>query len=156
MILEIPDYDGIGVYKITHTVTGRIYIGSSVNCYERLKKHSKIPQNLKMSEDAEKGPFVAEIIKSFPDGCTNRELAAAEGYYCELYGAADGNNYNDNVHSRGFHNQRRGNIEDYVIPLNLPKGYKERITEVAKANGESVNAYIKRLIDADLGNQNAE
>ena len=36
------------------------------------------------------------------------------------------------------------------VNLTLPKGYKERITEVAKANGESVNAYIKRLIDADL------
>lgn len=42
------------------------------------------------------------------------------------------------------------------IELNLPKGYKERITAVAEANGESVNAYIKRLIDADLGNQAEE
>lgn len=42
------------------------------------------------------------------------------------------------------------------MELNLPKGYKERILEVAKARGESVNGYIKRLIDADLGNQGAE
>lgn len=42
------------------------------------------------------------------------------------------------------------------VNLTLPKGYKERIAVVAKANGESVNAYIKRLIDADLGNQAEE
>ena len=37
------------------------------------------------------------------------------------------------------------------IGLMLPKGYKERVTEYAKSNGESVNGYIKRLIDEDLG-----
>lgn len=34
----------------------------------------------------------------------------------------------------------------------VPKGYKERILEVAKARGESVNGYIKRLIDEDIDN----
>ena len=42
------------------------------------------------------------------------------------------------------------------INLTVPKGYKEQLAEVAKANGESVNGYIKRLIDADLGKQGAE
>lgn len=42
------------------------------------------------------------------------------------------------------------------VNLTLPKGYKEQLAEVAKANGESVNGYIKRLIDADLGNKGAE
>lgn len=37
------------------------------------------------------------------------------------------------------------------INLTVPKGYKDRISEAAKANGESVNGFIKRLIDAELG-----
>ncbi len=37
------------------------------------------------------------------------------------------------------------------IGLMLPKGYKDRVSEYAKANGESVNGYIKRLIDEDIG-----
>lgn len=36
------------------------------------------------------------------------------------------------------------------INLTVPKGRKETIQEVAQANGESVNAFINRLIDAEL------
>ena len=36
------------------------------------------------------------------------------------------------------------------VNLTLPKGYKDRISEIARQNGESVNGYIKRLIDADM------
>lgn len=42
------------------------------------------------------------------------------------------------------------------IELNLPKGYKERIADYAKAHGESVNGLVKRLIDAEIGNQAEE
>ena len=37
------------------------------------------------------------------------------------------------------------------INLTVPKGYKEIIQEAAKQNGESVNAYINRLIREGLG-----
>ena len=33
------------------------------------------------------------------------------------------------------------------INLTVPKGYKDRISEIAKANGESVNGFIKRAIE---------
>ena len=36
------------------------------------------------------------------------------------------------------------------INLTVPKGYKERISAVAGKTGESVNGYIKRLIDEDF------
>ena len=36
------------------------------------------------------------------------------------------------------------------INLTVPKGYKEIIQEAAKQNGESVNAYINRLIREGL------
>jgi hypothetical protein len=150
MILDIPKYDGIGVYKITHTITGGIYIGSSLNCYRRLNQHSKNPQNIKMTEDSALGPFVAEILKKFPDGCTNRELADAERYYCELYDATSERNYNDIVHSRYFHNSRRGKLDDYVFCLLVPKGRKSVISDRAKSLGMSANAYINMLIDADM------
>lgn len=43
------------------------------------------------------------------------------------------------------------NKENYDrINLTLPKGYKERIKEFSDANGESVNAFIKRAIDSLL------
>lgn len=36
------------------------------------------------------------------------------------------------------------------ISIALPKGQKERIKEAAAQNGESVNKFIARLIDAEL------
>lgn len=37
------------------------------------------------------------------------------------------------------------------INLTVPKGKKEVIKDHAEANGESVNGYINRLIDEDIG-----
>lgn len=36
------------------------------------------------------------------------------------------------------------------INVTIPKGTKEKIKEAAERNGESVNAYIARLIFADM------
>ena len=36
------------------------------------------------------------------------------------------------------------------INLTVPKGTKERIQTAAQVNGESVNAFINRLIDSEL------
>lgn len=47
--------------------------------------------------------------------------------------------------------KNRYNLKAYDrINLTVPKGYKETISEKAKSNGESVNGYIKRLIDEDM------
>lgn len=37
------------------------------------------------------------------------------------------------------------------INLTVPKGKKESIQTAAQANGESVNSFINRLIDTELG-----
>lgn len=42
------------------------------------------------------------------------------------------------------------------INLTVPKGTKERIQTAAQANGESVNAFINRLIDTELEQINRE
>jgi predicted HicB family RNase H-like nuclease len=47
--------------------------------------------------------------------------------------------------------KNRYNAKTYDrINLTVPKGYKERISAVAGKTGESVNGYIKRLIDEDF------
>lgn len=42
------------------------------------------------------------------------------------------------------------------INLTVPKGKKEAIRKYAEDHGESVNGYINRLIDADMGRENVE
>lgn len=154
MILNIPKYDGIGIYKITNTVTGRVYIGSALNCNARLKQHSKYPQNKKMETDARLGDFTAEILKEFPDGCTNAELAQTEQFYIEHYKSTMSKGYNDKTHSSYCHNYRRGGYTDFVIPLTVPKGCKAKIKAHAEAQGESTNAFINRAIDETMQRDN--
>ena len=45
MINKSPFYDGIGIYSITDTVTGKIYIGSSRDVQKRFKQHKKSFEN---------------------------------------------------------------------------------------------------------------
>lgn len=156
MIVDIPQYTGIGVYKITHTITGRVYIGSSWNCNARLKQHNRCPQNVKMEADAKLGVFTAEILKKFPDGCTNGELADAEREFCDLYEATTDKGYNSPYHSSCMHCERRGSKDGFVFPVYLSKGDKELIKAHAKERKESINAFINRAIDETMERDNKE
>ena len=154
MIDNIPQYDGIGVYKITHSVNGKVYIGSALNCFARLTEHSKLPQNERMLADSEYGFFTAEIVKAFPEGCTNRELMEAERYYCKLFEANTEKGYNDPKQSVG-HNERRGRIDDFVFPLRLSKKQKQLIKAHAdKTDGGNVNGFIQRAIREQIQRDN--
>ena len=50
------------------------------------------------------------------------------------------NNYNNEYNKQAYDR----------INLTVPKGKKESIQTAAQANGESVNAFINRLIDTEL------
>ena len=56
--------------------------------------------------------------------------------------AAAKNRYNEKAYDR--------------INLTVPKGKKEAIRKYADGHGESVNGYINRLIEADMGRENVE
>lgn len=154
MIIDIPQYEGIGVYKITHSVNGKIYIGSALNCNARLREHSLHPQNIKMLEDSEKGVFTAEIVKAFPEGCTNRELMEAERYYSKLFATTTERGYNDPFQIIG-HNARRGGIDDFVYSLRIPKKKRQMLKALANDRGESIREYINRAIDETIERDNS-
>ena len=77
-----------GVYRLQNIVTGRFYIGSSVNVYKRYYRHRQVlreglKENIRISEDCEK-----HGIKSFVFGvieyCEKQDLKMREQYYFEL------------------------------------------------------------------------
>lgn len=176
MIVDIPTYNGPGVYMIKNSVTGRVYIGSSINCNARLKRHSKHPQNKAMEQDACKGFFTAQIIKKFPEGCTNRQLADEE--YAWRIKAKD--EYGDKCYNSHYetHCQNRGNLDDFIyyseqvnkydekskertmrymkerrdkLTLNLPAGDKERYKKHAEQKrGKSLTKLIVDLLEEDI------
>lgn len=56
--------------------------------------------------------------------------------------------------------KQQGHVNKYIskaydrINLTVPKGQKDIIREYAESNGESVNGYINRLIEADMATNN--
>ena len=149
VITDIPLYDGIGIYKITHSITKRVYIGSSVHCNKRLKEHNRMLPNNEMERDGESGSFTAVILQEFPNGCTNRELKEAESFYLKEAIERGEAVYNSPQHSPA-HNQVRGAIDEYILLLHLPIDKKEQIKALAESKGYNMKDYILKLIDNDI------
>ena len=62
-----------GIYTITNTTNGKVYVGESSECIRRLSDHKKrlkrrVHQNLKLQEDYDKygNVFEYEVIKELP------------------------------------------------------------------------------------------
>jgi len=87
-VIDIPDYEGIGVYAIINNRSQKMYIGSSQNVKKRIKQHSLSPI-LTMKNDIQNGDtFSVEILEMLPYGC----------YQCDLYGQ---NRYTDTKPNAG-------------------------------------------------------
>lgn len=154
-IHSIPEYAGIGVYKIVNPINGRVYIGSALDCKARLNQHNRNLPNDEMQKDCPVNGFLCEIIQKFENGCTNRELAAAEVKHYEEYLKKPAGVYNRSD-IRPQHNARRGDIDDYIFGVRVPKGKRQEIQEHAEKMGESTNAFIQRAIDEAIARDTAK
>lgn len=92
---ELPIVDAAGIYKITNKTTGKAYIGSSKDIYNRWQRHIKESKTNKSSSafynDLNKiSDWTFEIIKpmkkeSSPKELLNEEAKAIKEYKGELY-----------------------------------------------------------------------
>lgn len=92
MSVQIPRYNGIGIYSIRNYATKSIYIGSSIHIKNRLKKHFKtgdVPHHIGMLLDVQRHQdsiFVPNIEKEVPDGTiTLNELRSLENNFMKEY-----------------------------------------------------------------------
>ena len=115
MILEII----CCVYKLTNTITGKFYIGSTVNYHSRMKYHRysyRKNANRDLGGDIEKygwDAFRAEIVEV----CTRENVRDRERFYIEAlnaveagYNQTEATKYSD--HMRAF-NEKMWKNEDY-------------------------------------------
>lgn len=80
-----------GIYQITNTVNGWIYIGSSRDMIARLRVHISSLRhnrhnNSKLQADANKygsSVFICSIIETLPSSSTNEHITAREKYYTD-------------------------------------------------------------------------
>lgn len=122
-----------GIYKITNTVTGRVYIGKSVNIASRIGEHKRdLRQNRhcnprlqnswnKHGEDV----FKYEVL----DTCTKEELQEKEIYYIQLYNACN--------HKYGYNIR-----EEDKQTRKLSESHKQHLSEVLKSKYIPKPAYV--------------
>ncbi len=87
--MNIPDYDGIGIYKITNPHNGKMYIGASRNVKKRIKEHAaafKRNRGAKGfgSDASEYESFVVDVLEKIPYGNTEAAMLERERYYIEM------------------------------------------------------------------------
>lgn len=97
-MIEIPKYNGVGIYAITDTETGKRYIGSSKNVRKRLRLHLTMAAKLKEPPKLQAlfnscAPIKFEVIEKIPDGSTLEYVYDRERYYIQHYDCID-NGYN--------------------------------------------------------------
>ena len=84
-IINIPGYDGIGVYALINNQTGKMYIGASQNIHQRIIQHKSSPPSA-IKEDIQHGnTFSVKILETLPYGCNQFELFNRESYYIQKY-----------------------------------------------------------------------
>lgn len=98
IIINIPDYEGIGVYSLTNNENGKIYIGSSINVKARILQHlysfHSLNCNPKFIQDLHNNnTFSAQIIEKFSYGISEYELRNKEFFYIKKYDSLK-NGYN--------------------------------------------------------------
>lgn len=89
-MIEIPDYDGMGIYRIFNPCNGKSYIGSSKNIRARIKQHIKTFETLRcnakfLNDIYQVKKFECEIIEKIPYGMSEAYLLNREKCYIKTY-----------------------------------------------------------------------
>lgn len=92
--MNIPEYDGIGVYALIDKENGKRYIGSSKNVKKRICQHIKSFENKKCSNKllvaVEQGhEFDIEILERIPYGVNQFFMFERETFYIKKYNALE-------------------------------------------------------------------
>lgn len=110
-----------GIYKITNTINGKVYIGQSTNLKDRIKQHKSMIKNFnennnylrKATKKYGYKNFKIEIIKF----CDEKELDYYEIYYIDLYKSSD-RNFGYNIELGGNINKHLSKEQIYKMKKN--------------------------------------
>lgn len=132
MINKSPFYDGIGIYSITDTVTGKIYIGSSRDVQKRFKQHKKSFENGKgnsgLCNAYQQGhKLIFEIVEEIPYGVNEFYIGERELYYINKF---DTLNNGFNIHKNPSITEKE--ILETLSEKNSPRMQEYLINILAK------------------------
>lgn len=123
IIVNIPEYDGAGIYRIENIRTGKAYVGSSVNIQKRIKAHDQAMRyghcNIRFWEDVKQGDKFTVTILEKMGIPTRHELYQRENYYIELENLYYIGYNIAGVHDRDIEYEKRFNPSGYKY-MNQP------------------------------------
>ena len=102
IIVNIPEYDGAGIYRIENIRTGKAYVGSSINIRQRIKAHDQAMRtghcNSLFYNDVIQGDKFRVTILEYLKLPTRKDL-----YERELYYVKRENLFNNGYNAGGVH-----------------------------------------------------
>ena len=127
------------VYKLTNTVTGKYYVGSTFNLYSRMKyhrySHNRNP-NKELGNDIEKygwDAFSVEVLEE----CTRENVRERERYYIESLNAVE----------VGYNQTKSTTYQDWMKSYNAQMWQNEEYRERRRKHSSDVQK--KRLEDPE-------
>ncbi len=176
-IINIPEYDGIGVYALINNQTGKMYIGSSQNIHQRIIQHKSSPPS-GIKEDIQQGNmFSVRILEMLPYGCNQFELFNRESYYIQKYDTLNKGynrakttcstkeelltsleNFKNNTEMSEYIKNIISKREQPILAKRYNANHNIQIDDSrfakikahAAEHGESVNAFINRAINETM------
>ena len=172
--MNIPEYDGIGIYRLLNPENGKCYVGAAINVNKRVKQHVRALKskkvNKKMMLDILNWEYwVCEILEFLPYGLNRLQIAEREVEYIQEHDSIV-NGYNYSIpnlttketlgyctstterHEMAIEepaNNTTSKIESLNIPISKPE--KNMLKTFCKENNETISGYIRRLINEDMG-----
>ena len=130
----------IGIYKITNTVNGKIYVGQSIDIARRWEDHiNKKGQNSLISQAIKKYGFKAFTFEVLEE-CTQNELDDLEQYWIDFYDSCN-NGYNLTLGGQGSPKYK---VADILASFEKT----QNITQTARECGCSLNV-ARRIIHGE-------
>lgn len=163
--INVPEYNGAGIYQITNLKNNRKYIGSSAHIKARIMQHSYSFKTRQCSEKfisdlEDDAKFSVEILKIFS---SEENLSTMREFENKCIVQANSIKAGYNTRFVDYIEPERGarkiglsdkkHFKNSVLRFS-PEKYEE-IKAAATAADESINGYIKKAVDQRMERDNA-
>ena len=132
-----------GIYKVTNLINNKIYIGQSINIYQRWQAHKSTSLNKNSKEyniyfhNALRKYGIENFNFEIIEQCVENDLDKREKYWIEYYNSYGRNfGYNESKGGDGY-NGRRYHVEQYDLDGNFIKEW-DSVYEAAKNLNTSI------------------
>ena len=182
-IVNLPEYEGIGVYALVNNRNQKMYIGSSQNVRQRIIQHKSSPPS-SVKEDIQRGDtFTVKILEMLPYGSNQFDMFSRETHFIQHYDTlntgynrakttcstkeelltsleyfknnSEMSNYIKNIISKRERPiYAKPNEKNTIRHIPIDAAFFSLVQKHAASMGESMNSFVIRAIDEAMERDN--